>query len=111
MSDKQRTNRQSRALHLYFEQLADELNLSGLDMKAVLKPEVDIPWTKDSVRDHLFKPLMKAYLDKNSTTELTTDEVSKVYDALNRHLSDKFGISIEFPSWQSLISQKNDEYR
>src|ERR1044071_6647334 len=96
--DKQRTIQQNKALHLYFQIIAEKLNDAGLDMRVVLKPEVEIPWTKESVKDHLWRPVQDLYLKKDSTTELTTDEITKVYEVLNRFLAEKHGISEPFPS-------------
>lgn len=95
--EKQRTNRQNSALHEYFERLAEELNDSGLDMRKVLKEAVSIPWNKDTIKEYLWKPIEEAQLGKKSTTELTTKEVDLIYNTLNRHLGEKFGISVEFP--------------
>ena len=95
---KPRTNTQNNALQVYCRELAKALNDAGLDMKQVLKPEVDIPWNQDAVREHLWKPVQKAVIQKESTTEANTADYSKVYDVLNRHLAEKFGISIPFPS-------------
>jgi hypothetical protein len=100
--EKQRTVQQNKALHLYFEIIAEKLNDAGLDMRAVLKPNIEIPWTKESVKDHLWRPVQELYLKKDSTTELTTDEITKVYEVLNRFLAEKHGISQEFPSIENL---------
>lgn|SRR3990167_787430 len=100
--EKQRTLTQNRALHLYFQMIADTLNESGMDMRAVLKPEVDIPWNKDSVKTFLWKPIMKLQLGKKSTTEMTSGDIDKVFDTLNRHLS-QFGISEPFPSIETIM--------
>lgn len=97
MSD-QRTIQQNKSLHLYCEMLAEALNEAGLDMRVVLKPEVDIPWTKESVKEHLYKPILKIMLDKDSTTEMDTVNPSEVYQVLDRHLAEKFGVSVEWPS-------------
>jgi hypothetical protein len=93
-----RTSTQNKALHLYFELLADELNSAGLDMKKTLKQTVDIPWSKETVKDYLWRPIQNAQLEKESTTELTTDEINKVYEVLNRHLGDKLQIHVPFPT-------------
>jgi len=52
-TEKQRTLKQNKSLHKFCELLADELNAAGLDMKTVLKPSVDIPWSKTSVKEFL----------------------------------------------------------
>lgn len=96
---RQRTLSQNRALHLYFTMLAEALNDAGLDMRKVLKPGIDIPWTSKMVKEHLWRPIQKIYLEKKSTTELTTIDPTVIHDILNRHLSEKFGITVEFPSY------------
>lgn len=95
---EERTGQQNKALHLFCLHLAKALNDSGLDMKKTLRPEIDIPWCMYSVKDHLFKPIQKAMTDKESTTELTTVEMTDVYEVLNRHMSEKFGITVAWPS-------------
>lgn len=100
---KTRTSKQNAALHVYFELLAIELNDAGLSMMKVLKPSAEIAWSANSIKQFLWGPIMKALLDKQSTTQLNTGEVSQVYDTLNRHLGEKFGISVTFPQSIDLI--------
>ena len=95
---KQRTNTQNNALQVYCRELANALNDAGLDMKKTLKAEVDIPWTQDLVREHLWKPIQEYVIGKRSTTEANTFQYSEVYDVLNRNMAEKFGVSIPFPS-------------
>ena len=103
--EKQRTELQNRSLHLYFTQLAEELNNSGYDMKKVLKPSVDIPWNSKNIKEFLFKPIMKIQTGKSSTTELTTKEIDEIYDVINRHIGEKFGIHVEWPNSETLINK------
>jgi hypothetical protein len=94
-----RTPQQNKALHKGFELLADALNDAGYEMKEVLAAKaVDVPWNKDTVKEVLFRPIMTAMYEKGSTTELEKVEVSDVWDVLNRHLAENFGVSVEFPS-------------
>lgn len=95
---RKRTSLQNRSLHLFFNLLADELNLSGYDMKKVLKPSVDISWTKENVKEYLWRPIQEALKLKKSTTELTTKEMQEVWEILNRHLGEKLGVHVSFPS-------------
>lgn len=101
----QRTITQNKALHLLFTMLADELNTGGLDMKTVFKrkPEVAIPWDGEAVKKYLWRPIQQAQLDKKSTTQLTTVEIDKVFDTLNRFLGEAFGISMDFPSVEATM--------
>jgi hypothetical protein len=93
-----RTITQNRAMWKYFEMLAESLNDAGLDMRKTLKPEIEIPWTKNSIHDHLWVPIQEAITGKESTTDINTVEPSQVYEVLNRHLAEKFGITVEWPS-------------
>jgi hypothetical protein len=94
---KQRTLTQNNALHLFCQMLADQLNASGLDMRKVMKPEVEIPWDMNSVKRCLWKPLQQAMLNKESTTEADRIEYSLVHEVLGRHLAKTQGINI--PEW------------
>lgn len=95
---KQRSETQNNALHKYCELLAEALNDRGLDMRTLLKPEIDIPWTKESVKNHLWRPIQVAMTDKESTAKANSDEYGPVYETLNRHLSDKFGVHVPWPA-------------
>ena len=95
---KQRTGRQNNALQKYCELLAVAFNDAGMDMRAVLREDIDIPWGKATVREHIWRPIMLAKTQKESTTQLTREEVTQIYEIINRHTSSKFGISVLFPS-------------
>lgn len=106
MNDKKRTPLQNKSLHKFCEMLADAFNDAGLDMKAVLKPDIDIPWRKESVKEHIWRPIQLAMLNKESTVKLETKECSEVYEVLSRHLGDKFGIHVPWPSLDEQSKQE-----
>lgn len=95
---KQRSGLQNNSLHLYLGMLANELNDAGLDMKKTLKADVDIPWTIDSAKDFLWRPIQKALTKKTSTTKPSTKDYVYIYEVLSRHLVDKFGVNVPWPS-------------
>lgn len=97
----QRTIQQNKALHKYFDLLAQALNEAGYDMRKTLKQDIEIPWNTETIKNYLWRPIQEAQLRKESTTELTTKDIDKVYDTLNRHLGTKFGIHISFPCEES----------
>lgn len=97
-----RTDPQNKSLHKFCELLATALNDAGYDMKATLREDIDIPWSKDSVKEFLWKPVQLAVTGKESTTELDSGEPSKVYDILMRHMGEKKGINVEWPSEESM---------
>lgn len=107
--DRPRTDRQNKSLHLYFTLLAEALNDAGLDMRKVLKPSISIPWTPQTIKENLWKPIMEFQLQKSSTTEMTTKDIDVVYDTINRHLGEQFGITVEFPGIESLINKSRIE--
>ena len=102
---KKRTNQQNKAIHVLFQLLADELNDAGYDMKRTLKQDVDIPWDGKTVKEYLWRPVQSAQLGKKSTTELSTKEIDQVFDTLNRHLGQKLGLHVAFPSIEQIIER------
>ncbi len=108
---KKRTTQQNKAYWLFCSQLAEILNLSGLEMKKVLKPEIEIPWTRQSIHDFLWVPIQKAMYKKESTTELDKHgEIDKIHEVLMRHLGQKFGVEyLPFPSISSEEEQLKQE--
>ena len=99
-----RSLNQNAAMHVLFKLYADTLNDGGLYMQKVLKPSVDINWTKDTFKEYVWRPVMEAQTQKKSTTQLTTTEVQEVYDTLNRYFGEKYHLTIDFPSYKQLIN-------
>lgn len=99
----QRTQLQNKSLHLWYVLLAKELNAAGLDMRTVLKPEIDIPWTAETVKEHLWRKVQIAHSGKSSTAELTTNEITAIYEILNKHIGEKFGVHVPFPNIDYLL--------
>jgi len=97
---QQRTKKQNNAMYKLFKNLSEELNTLGLDMRLVLKPTYQIWWTPEAIKRDLWKPLQKAMLDKDSTADLDTSEVSKVYEQLAKIIGEKHQVEISFPSYQ-----------
>lgn len=92
----QRTSQQNRAMHKWFTLLSEALNDQGYDMREV---KVDIPASPELVKEVIFKPVMQAYFPGvESTTELTTKQMTQVYEVLNRAFGEKMGIHVPWPS-------------
>jgi hypothetical protein len=109
--DKKRTLTQNNSIHKFCELLSEELDNAGLDIKRTLKEEFEIPWSPERVKELLWKPLQEAMLDKTSTTQLTTKEVSKVYEVLNRWLGTKHGLHVPWPSEEDQTNKKTNKKR
>ena len=101
----QRTTQQNKSLHLYFEHLASELNDAGLDMRKTLKPSVEIPWSAKTVKEYIWRPIMQAQLGKRSTTEMESQDIDLVFNTITRHLANRFGLEVEFPSIETLMME------
>jgi len=98
---KLRTEQQNRAMHLYFERVAEALNDGGFTVHMVLQQKVDIDWNPYAVKELLWRPAQQVILQKTSTTELRKQEdIDKVFNHLNRHLGEKFGVHVPFPSYE-----------
>lgn len=100
---KQRTTQQNKAIHKYFELLADALNESGWEMKRLLsqKPEIEIPWTPSSIKECIWRPVLRAMTGEDSTTKMNTVDPSEIYQVVDRHISQLTGVHVEFPSEES----------
>lgn len=89
---QQRTSPQNRALHKDCAIIAEKLNDAGWDMRKLLKI-VEIPWTTNSVKEWIWKPIQKSMFGKESTTELEKHvEIDKVHDVVMRELGRACGI-------------------
>lgn len=94
-----RTAQQNKALHAYFRMLANALNDAGFSVQLVLQKDVELTWTTDMVKELLWRPTQKALTQAKSTKQLRKQEdIDLVYEHLNRHISEHFGIHIPFPS-------------
>jgi len=103
-----RTSRQNRAIHLWFTQVANELNEKGLDMRAVLKKDLPIRWSKESVKEHLWRTVQKTLLGKTSTTKLKRHEVDEIYNYLVDALTIKSNGMLEIPPFPNKYFKQYD---
>ncbi len=62
---------------------------------------MELEWSKEAVKEILWRTAQKPLLGKSSTTELNKQEdITKVYEAMNRFLA-KLGVeSVPFPSYE-----------
>lgn len=102
MEKPKRTNKQNASLHKYCSELSDLLNEHGITVKKLFE-EVEADNTMESVKQ-LWRTFAYMKYGKTSTTELSTDEVNKIYDEVNRHIS-QWGLHMAFPSYENA-----DEY-
>ena len=97
-----RTPKQNNCLHEYCEELARKLNEAGYDFNDGKIIRLPVSFTKENVKEYMFKRVMRAlFPDKESTTELTTVQVQEVYENMSRFIGDSFGVHVSWPSQES----------
>ena len=97
-----RTAQQNKAIHVYLQMVADALNDAGLDVQTTLSKPLEMPWNEHLAKELIWRPVQTAMLEKESTTELTTAEVSQVYDVIARHLATTYGVDVPFPAREEI---------
>lgn len=95
---KQRTIPQNASIHLFCEHIAQTLNDSGYDQRQALEAfnGVELENTMESVKETIFKRIMRILTGKTSTTELETDEVDIVQRNVNTLLG-RLDVYVPFP--------------
>lgn len=102
---KQRTTQQNKSLHLYFEFLATELNNAGYDVLKTLRHDISIDWNATLIKELIWRKVQLASYKKKSTADLTSGELQVLWETINRHIGEKFGIHVPFPSLEDLVEQ------
>jgi len=93
-----RTPSQQASLEIYCREMANLLNDSGQSLQSVCTVPIYI--TQENFKENIVKPVMKAlYPAKKSTTELNTQQISVLYEQVNLFMGEKFGVSMQFPSY------------
>jgi tRNA U54 and U55 pseudouridine synthase Pus10 len=91
-----RTNLQNNALHTYCNKVAIELNERGITFTDFFNPGFEVPWSKEIVKEQVWKPVQKAMTGEESTTKPKTNEYPKIYDQINLKLAE-YGIHVPWP--------------
>ena len=94
-----RTSRQNRALHLFFEQVAKELNNLGIPFvyHGLKGQELEMQWTGELFKKFTWAQIQEAMFGTTSTTKLKTDEIDKIFEVINKFFAEK-GITVSFPN-------------
>ena len=76
-----RTSKQNRALHLWFEHIAESFNNVGQELN-INGMSVAPWWTKDLIKELSFKPVLKQLTGKDHTSDCTVDELSECIEIM-----------------------------
>lgn len=91
-----RTIQQNASLHLWCNLIADHLNKENLTITDVIKAETQ--WSMNTVKENVFKPVVKSLYGKDSTTKLNKDEFEKIIDTMVLAFASKGIVIPEFPN-------------
>jgi len=95
----QRSNKQSKCMYGYCQQLADKLNDAGFSVNDGKVFKMPIRFTKENVKENMFNVVMnKMFPEIESTTELSTTQMKDVYEGLNLITSENWGVGADWPT-------------
>lgn len=98
-----RTTHQNKAIHKLFADVATELLAQGIERRTVVEDMTDFSCPIDaSFVKEIWRAIMFTQTGKQSTTQMTTAEIDKVYDTFNLFLGEQYGIHVGFPSMEAL---------
>lgn len=106
LTTKTRSNAQNASLHLYFTQLAEQLNNAGYTFTNALGME--IPFTMELIKESIWKPTQFEMFGTKTTTKLTTEMINQLIDVFSLHFGQR-NIYVEFPNWQSFLNKIDAE--
>ena len=93
---KPRTGAQNAALHVWCRMLAEHLNSLGLCVQDFFKETYEVPFSPGIVKDNVWRPMQIAVAGQESSSDLTTVQMTEIYDYVNRALANK---GIQAPAW------------
>jgi len=96
-----RTPTQNNCIHEYCDRIAAALNNAGLERvitSPVLSEPLNVPWSKETVKSDIWHRVQTAMTGIESSRDLSTTQVSDIYDTIHRHLAQTFGLQIEWPT-------------
>jgi len=99
-----RTSKQNAAMHKWYDLVSKALNDEGVDVRSFIKEGIDIMWTPYVVKEYLWRPMQEELFGKKSTKDLTTNEIDKIYEPINKVMGERTGIHVPFPSIDNLIN-------
>lgn len=92
----QRTVKQNGSLHQVLDSFALDMNEAGIDFKKTVR--LPVSFTKENIKEYMFKPIMSGlYPDVESTADLSTTQMMRVYDVFNAAMAERFGVSHQWP--------------
>lgn len=107
----QRTTLQNRSLHKWATLMADSMNAAGYEQRAVMEnlhEDFDVPWSMEAVKSIFRRVAGIMYPDVESTADLTTTQIQRVYEVVDAKLAEITGIRHEWPSEESMREKQRN---
>lgn len=103
-----RSSQENKALHVLFQNIAYELNRLGLEFtfRGIKGMDIQTTYSPEIVKNFLWRPLQDALLKKESTTQLTHNDISLIFEILGKWFAEN-GVEINFPSVESITKNKH----
>lgn len=105
---KQRTDKQNRSLHLYFQKMSELLNDGGFTVKVVLSKTPELDWNEKLFKEMLWRRVQRKKTGKKSSKDLDSGEIQIVWEELNRFIGQEFGLHCPWPSIESLVEEEEN---
>lgn len=96
-------------MHVYYGLLAEALNDAGYDVEKFMELanyKVQVPWSKDLVKDLLWRPTQILMTNKLSTTDITSYEVMMIFDIVEKRVAELTGVSIPWPCEKERVNER-----
>jgi hypothetical protein len=96
---KTRTTKQQAAMQVYFREAAKILNEHGIYQETTSRFQsttLEVPWTEHSFKE-FWRSIQITMFNIKSTKDLQSEQVSQVYDVINKGISERVGLHIPFP--------------
>lgn len=109
VGDKAYTPAQHSAIWKYCTMVAEALKNKGVTLAVLLesmKKGAEVEVTKENVKYQMWAPLQKALFAEQSMRRLEKQQVTQIYDHINRFLVNEHSISVPFPS-KDLVDERN----
>lgn len=103
--DQRITKKQRGALHIFCANFAKALNDAGFQRKKHLFSNgvvVDVDWNMITFKEDIYKPMLAALTNMHSTEDQLKVTPEQVSSHLNRYFGQNYGITVEWPSNQSI---------
>lgn len=99
--EKQRTKRQNKAMHKWFNLVSEALMRDGYTVEQVFSGEIELMPTPEVMKE-VWRQVMYKQTGKTSTKDMNTKDLDMIYDVLNKKMGEKAGVHVAWPSEEEM---------